>query len=141
MNVFKEIEKARNRKFTKKEKRLQAKADKAMAKCEKKHPHNYDVYENCKPCAVWMTIVREDCEELRWSCRQDPIGIHWQALASHVHRAKTQEMFMVEGCTSGCSSPAELIETYSKSQIEWVYALMYMLGWKRPDWAKDWEWM
>jgi hypothetical protein len=114
-------------------------ADEAMAEREKTEPHLYSPDDTCGPCSVWMKVVRRSDFEDGFICRQDPDGIHWKAMQLHVRRAKFREHWVIEGVTS--NGPAELVYTYAGSQIEWVYALMYMLGWKRPEWAKDWEWM
>lgn len=120
---------------------VEAKADVAMAEREREEPHNYSPYDPCGPCSVWMKVVRRSDFEDSFICRQDPDGVHWNAMKLHVRRAKLREHWVIDGVTSGSNSPAEIVHTYAGSQIEWVYALMYLLGWKRPEWAKDWEWM
>lgn len=123
-------------------------AQKAMEAAIKKHPrknkHTYDAQGACNACSHYMAALNNVPFEHYdlVGCRLDPPGgVNWQGVSLHVNRAKCREHFVEEGIVSGSGTPAELFYTLNESKIEWVFALMYLLGWKRPEWAKDWEWL
>jgi len=130
--------------------RPKRRAEKAMKECEakrsnqhKSYKHTYDVYENCVPCTRYMSVLNKDVEEeRRYGCRQDnPVGINLEAVALHVLRAKTRESWVEQGFQGCNDTPMGLVAELNNSRVEWLLAIMYLLGWKRPEWAKDYEWM